>query len=141
MDALKLNQDFNQDFASKIGHSIEEALTPTKSLLERFSQLIRQNQKTVSDLSEMLGSYEKASSSIQSSIPDLIKEIAEERGQTIGLFKEALESVNEKHIAAVSNLQEAQKIANDTQLNLLLDAIKKIESVGGIRSFSIFGKS
>ena len=135
------NQEFNKGVASEIGHSIEEALAPTESLLEKFSELIEQNQETVSDLSEMLGGYEEASSSLQSSFPDLMKEIAEERDHTVGLFKEVLEAVNEKHTVAVSNLQEAQKIANERQLTLLQDAIKKIESGSGIRSFSIFGKS
>ncbi len=135
------NQEFNQGVATNIGHSIKEALTPTENLLENFSELIGQNQKTISDLSAMIKSYESASSSLQSSVKDVMKGIAEERDQTVGLFTEAIKAVNDEHTEAISNLQEAQRIANEKQLNLLQDAIKKIESGSGIRSFSIFGKS
>lgn len=135
------NQDFNQGVASEIGHSIEEALAPTESLLEKFAELIEQNRETVGDFSEMLSGYDEASALLQSSLPDLMKEIAEERDRTVRLFGEALEAVNEKHTAAISNLQEAQKIANERHLTLLQDAIKKIENGSGVRSFSIFGKS
>ena len=112
-------------------------MAPTESLLEKFAELIEQNRVTVGDFSEMLSDYDEVAL-LKSSLPDLMKEIVEERINGEIIWR-GLEAVNEKHTAAISNLQEAQKIANERHLTLLQDAIKKIESGSGVRSFSFLG--